>query len=146
MADEYVRKEIFDARMDRMEALLEKTLIEMKSEVNQLRTEMNQLRTEMNQLRTEVKADIGQLRADVRAEISDIRGDVRALSAHIESLEFWGAIIIGAVTIGLSVAQYLQSRRETIAAEVKEQVRDLRKTVLELVEAGKIAAARPLGD
>ena len=38
MGDEFVKKEVFDARMDRMEALLEKTLIEVKSEIGQLRS------------------------------------------------------------------------------------------------------------
>ena len=42
MPEEYVKKDVFDARMDRMEALLEKTLIEIKSEVGQLRSEMKE--------------------------------------------------------------------------------------------------------
>ena len=135
MAEEFVNKEVFNARMDRMEAIMEKTLMEMKAD-------NEKLRGEFNTLRAEVRADINELRGEVRADINDIRGDVHALTAHIQSLEYWGAIIIGAATVAFGLAQYFQSKRETIAAKVRDELNELRKTVLALVEAGKIAAPR----
>ena len=146
MAEEFVNKEVFDARMDRMEALLEKTLMEMKADNEkprgELRADNEKLRSEVNTLRAEVRADINELRGEVRADINDIRGDVHALTAHIQSLEYWGAIIIGAATVAFGLAQYFQSKRETIAAKVRDELNELRKTVLAIVEAGKIAAPR----
>ena len=124
MAEEFVSKEVFDARMDRMEAIMEKTLMEMKADNEKLRSEFS------------------TFRAEVRADINEIRGDVHALTAHIQSLEYWGAIIIGAATVAFGLAQYFQSKRETIAAKVRDELNELRKTVLALVEAGKITAPR----
>ena len=98
MGDEFVKKEVFDARMDRMEALLEKTLIEIKSEVGQLRSEMKesntQLRSEMNQLRSEM----GQLRTEVRSEIGQVHTEIRRLDSRIDSVQttvYWGFALMG---------------------------------------------------
>ena len=124
MPDEFVRKEVFDARMDRMEAIIDKTLIEIKADNEKLRSEFS------------------TFRAEVRADVNELRGEVHALTAHIQSLEYWGAIIIGAATIAFGLAQFFQNKRETIAAKVREEVNELRKTVLMLVDAGKIAASR----
>lgn len=98
MPEEYVKKDVFDARMDRMEALLEKTLIEIKSEVGQLRSEMKesntQLRSEMNQLRSEM----GQLRTEVRSEIGQVHTEIRRLDSRIDSVQatvYWGFALMG---------------------------------------------------
>lgn len=135
MPEEYVRKDVFDAHTQRIEAVVDKKLAEIRGEMSELRGEIAELRGEMAELRGEVHAGL----ARYEAIAMETRGEVRALAAHIDSLEFWGAIIIGAAAVFFTVAQYFQSKRETIANEVKEQVRELRKTVLELVEAGKIA-------
>ncbi|MBQ9563977.1 MAG: hypothetical protein IJU98_00185 [Synergistaceae bacterium] len=131
MAEEFVRKEVFDARMDRMEALMEKTLIEIKAD-------NEKLRSEFNTFRAEVRADINEIRGDVRV----LAAQIGTLEAHISTLEYWGAILIGAATIAFGLAQYFHSKRETIAAKVREEVNELRKTVLMLVDAGKLAASR----
>ena len=98
MPEEYVKKDVFDARMDRMEALLEKTLIEIKSEVGQLRSEMKesntQLRSEMNQLRGEME----QLRTEVRSEIGQVHTEIRRLDSRIDSVQatvYWGFALMG---------------------------------------------------
>ena len=95
MADEYVKKEVFDARMDRMEALLEKTLIEMKADNEKLRSEVSgaitqmkadneKLRSEMNGLRSEVNGAITQMKADNEKLRSEMRNDIGRLEAKIE--------------------------------------------------------------
>ncbi len=53
MAEEFVNKEVFDARMDRIEAIVEKALIEMKADNEKLRSE---LKTEIRMLDTRVDA------------------------------------------------------------------------------------------
>lgn len=135
MAEEFVRKDVYEADMRRIETLMEKTLLEMRADNDKLRNEVNGA---ISELRGEMQTGL----AKYEAIALETRGEVRALAAHIDSLEFWGAIIIGVAAVFFGLAQYFQSKRETIAAEVKEQVRELRKTVLELVEAGKIASAR----
>ena len=96
MAEEYVSKEVFDARMDRMEALLEKTLVEIKSEVGQIRSEMKesnaQLRGEIGQLKSDMQAEsgtlrgeMGQLRSDMQAESGTLRGEMEQLRTEVRS-------------------------------------------------------------
>ena len=113
MAEEFVSKEVFNARMDRMEAIIEKNLAEYKA-----------------------------VALETRSEVRVLAARIETLEAHISTLEYWGAIIIGAATIAFGLAQYFQNKRETIATKVREEVNDLRKTVLALVEAGKITAPR----
>ncbi|MBR1657824.1 MAG: hypothetical protein IJ697_05085 [Synergistaceae bacterium] len=79
--DIYVRKDVFDARMDRMEMLLEKTTLEIKSYVDKA---------------------VGEL----RAEIIHNRNDIQVLTARVDSLEnvfYWGlggfAVIIASAII-----------------------------------------------
>ena len=106
--DDYVRKDVFDARMDRMEMLLEKTTIEIKAYVDTAISEMkaenqqlrNELKTENQQLRNELKTENQQLRdelkteiRDLRTEIRDVSNEVRLLSTRVDSLEnvfYWG--------------------------------------------------------
>ena len=130
MADEFVRKDVYEADLKRIETLIDKAVAEMRADNEKLRSEMTGLRGELQ---------TGLARYEAIA--LETRGEVRALAAHIQSLEYWGAIIVGAATIAFGLAQYFQSKRETIAAKVREEVNELRKTVLALVEAGKIAAA-----
>ena len=51
---EYVRKDVFDARMDRMEMLMEKTLTEIKADNEKLRSEMKVLDSRIDGLNMRV--------------------------------------------------------------------------------------------
>ncbi|MBQ9389504.1 MAG: hypothetical protein IJR27_05200 [Synergistaceae bacterium] len=73
--DVYVRKDVFDARMDRMEMLLEKTTVEIKSYVDKA---------------------VGEL----KAEIIHNRNDIQVLNARVNSLEntlFWWIGVFGLI-------------------------------------------------
>ena len=98
MADEYVKKEVFDARMDRMEALLEKTLIEMKADNEKLRSEMNGLRSEVNsavaqmkadneKFRSEMRADNEKFRSELKAEILEVKGSINVLNTRMGGMD-----------------------------------------------------------
>ena len=87
MADEYVKKEVFDARMDRMEALLEKTLIEMKADNEKLRSEMNGLRSEVNSAVAQMKADNEKLRSELKAEILEVKGSINVLKTRMDGMD-----------------------------------------------------------
>lgn len=135
MPEEFVRKEVFDARMDRLEAIMEKNLSELRTEIKATNERMEQGFALINE-RMEKNL------ARYEAIALETRGEVRTLTAHITTMEYWGAIVVGAATIAFAIAQYFQSKRETIATKVREEVNELRKTVLALAEAGRIAAPR----
>ncbi|MBR1437615.1 MAG: hypothetical protein IJ587_03675 [Synergistaceae bacterium] len=88
--DIYVRKDVFDARMDRMEMLLEKTTLEIKSYVDKA---------------------VGEL----RAEIIHNRNDIQVLTARVDSLEnvfYWGlsgfGIILASAVIIPAIVGFLK--------------------------------------
>ena len=134
MPDEFVKKEVFDARMDRMEALLEKTLTEMKMDNEKLRSEMRENNT----------------RLEARIEVVNTRID--AMSARIDSVQttvYWGFALMGLIlaftTFAPALLEFVKGlRRPAVVLDTKlrEEVAELRKTVLALVEAGKIAVPR----
>ena len=77
--DIYVRKDVFDARMDRLEMLLEKTTVEIKAYVDNAVGE--------------ITAENAQFRNEIRAEIGEVRNEIRVLTARVDSLEhvvYWG--------------------------------------------------------
>lgn len=111
----YVRKDVFEARMDRMEMLLEKTVTDIKSYVDnsinemkaenakfrdEMKAENAQLRKEIQDTRNELKIEIDGVRKDLqetrtelKAEIRDVSAEVRVLTARVNSLEhvfYWG--------------------------------------------------------
>ena len=143
MPDEFVKKEVFDARMDRMEALLEKTLIEMKMDNEKLRSDVNAAISEMKmdneKLRSELKADNEKLRSEMKEEIAQLRGEtremglelkseIRALDARVDALQTWQywqiawiGILVAAVALIPAVTQYLRKKGEMTV----ERARDL---------------------
>ncbi|MBQ9526296.1 MAG: hypothetical protein IJR68_01685, partial [Fretibacterium sp.] len=101
MAEEFVRKEVFDARMDRLEAIMEKNLSELRTEIKATNERMEQGFALINE-RMEKNL------ARYEAIALETRGEVRALTAHITTMEYWGAFIVGAATIVFAIAQYFQ--------------------------------------
>ena len=129
----YVRQDVFNARMDRLEILIEKNGTELKayvdnavngvkaettaainSAVNSLRAEtsaaINSLETKTNEAINGVRAEINGVKADVnglRAEIRYVGNEVSVLTARINSLEnvvYWG---LGGFGIILALAAIL---------------------------------------
>ena len=135
MPEEFVRKEVYEADLRRMDQRFDSLEKRMDERFEGLQTSMREGFALINE-RMEKNL------ARYEAIALETRGEVRALTAHITTMEYWGAIVVGAATIAFAIAQYFQSKRETIAAKVREEVNELRKTVLMLVDAGKIAATR----
>ena len=99
--DIYVRKHVFDARMDRLEMLLEKTTVEIKAYVDKAVGE--------------IKAENAQFKSEIRAEIGEVRNDIRVLTARVASLEnvfYWGlggfAVILASAVIIPSIVGFLK--------------------------------------
>ena len=97
---EYVRKDVFDISMQRLEALMERNLArqeaiaqEMKADNEKLRSEV---KTEISGLRNEMKEEIGGLRAEIR--MVDER--VNSVNARVDSVQttvYWGFAIMGLI-------------------------------------------------
>ena len=81
MAEEYVTKEVFDARMDRMEALLEKTLIEMKADNEKFRRE---LRENVVRLESKINAVNDNLELKINAVNSELGTKIEAQNIRID--------------------------------------------------------------
>ena len=86
--DIYVRKDVFDARMDRMEMLLEKTVMEIKSYVDKSTGE--------------TKAYVEKAMGEIKAEVQKNGNDIRVLTARVDALEQTLGARIGAVENTLS--------------------------------------------
>ena len=135
MPEEFVRKEVYEADLRRMDQRFDSLEKRMDERFEGLQTSMREGFALINE-RMEKNL------ARYEAIALETRGEVRALTAHITTMEYWGAIVVGAATIAFAIAQYFQSKRETIATKVREEVNELRKTVLALAEAGRTAAPR----
>ena len=127
--DIYVRKDVFDARMDRMELLLEKTVIEIKSYVDKSTGE--------------TKAYVEKAVGEIKAEIGEVRNDIRVLTARVDSLEhvvYWG---IGGFGIILASAVLLPAITGVIKKIFRPSVtlEDVKRVAKEITEttAGEIA-------
>ena len=114
--DKYVRQEIFDihlqglkdraasevrvtdTRFERLEAIMEKNLSEVRSEIKI-----------MNERIDKNLAEYKSITSDIKAEVSEIRGDVKALNASVQSLQqrrSWDIAWISlAVAIGIALIQ-----------------------------------------
>ncbi|MBR1671439.1 MAG: hypothetical protein IJ702_00785 [Fretibacterium sp.] len=99
---EYVRKDVFEISMQRLEALMERNLArqeaiagEMKADIEKLRREVKEevggLRSEMKEeiggLRTETKGEIGSLRGEIDGLRSEMKGEVDGLRAEIKMVD-----------------------------------------------------------
>lgn len=129
MAEELVRKDVFDATIQRIEAVMDKKLTEVRGEMSQLKSElrgeMKDLRGEMKELRAEVKGEIKTLSSQMEKNFSvlgeridknlaqyesitrAIEGDVKTLNARVDAIQHrrgwdlaWTGIIVGGV-VGL---------------------------------------------
>ena len=116
---EFVRKDIFDARMDRMEALLEKTLFEMKADNERLRSEVNsavsQMKADNEKLRSEIREN--NLRLEAKIEAQSIRID--SLNTRVDTLQtsvYWGfavvTVAIGALALLPVIGDFLKNMRK----------------------------------
>ena len=128
--NDYVRADVFNARMDRMEAILEKSVMEMKADIERFRSE---IRAEIGGLRSEMKAEIGGLRGETREEIGGLRGEIRVLDARLNSLEttvYWGFAIIAFI---LAFSAFVPA--------ITEFFRSLRKPSVTLEDVERIVNA-----
>ena len=104
MANEFVRRDVFDVTMSRMEALIDRSLAKQEALASRMREETNSAISKMQK-------DISDMRGDIKAEVSGLKGDVKAMNARLDTLQnkfswnlAWFGVIIGLV---LAVVQHL---------------------------------------
>ncbi len=107
----YVRQDVFNARMDRLEILIEKNGTELKAYVDNA---LNGVKGDMQNLRTELKGDVQSLRTELndfrtemKGDIQNLRAEVRVLEGHVDNainVVYWG---IGGFAVILAAAVFL---------------------------------------
>ena len=108
--DIYVRRDVFEARMDRMEMLLEKTVLEIKSYVDK---STGETKAYVEKATADTRAYVEKATADTRAyvekTVSEIKAqaekngnDIKALTVRVDALEKTLGARISAVESTLS--------------------------------------------
>ena len=145
---EYIRKEVFDARMDRMEALLEKTVYEIK-------IENEKFRAENEKFRSEIKADIQKLDSNIQNLASDVkvletrvteldkRMDTRfsEMDKRISGLErtvYWILTVVGLVLALVALPRL----KEIAAIKPSINLKDVEQLVKRLIEENNAKLAK----
>ena len=92
--DMYVRRDVFEARMDRMEMLLEKTVLEIKSYVDK---STGEIKTYVEKTTADTKTYVDNSLTEIKSEIGEIKKDVKALTVRVDVLEQTLGARMGAV-------------------------------------------------
>ena len=100
---------ITDMRLERLQAIMERNLSEVKSEINAVNERMEKGFALMNERMDKNLAEYKAAASDMKTEISEIRGDVKALNAGVQSLQqrrSWDIAWISlAVAVGIALIQ-----------------------------------------
>ena len=90
---QYITVELFNARMERLEAIIERNIAVSRADIAELKTfvEKNnaELKAEISGVRSELKSEIASVKNELKAEIADVRSEVRIQSTRIDNLVLW---------------------------------------------------------
>ena len=125
---DYVTKEVFDmqvktlkerddlidrlnnARMERMEALVDRTLAQIREDNSQLRADLKVMNARIDQNLAEYKAIASEMQGNFRADVARLEGKIDSVNAKVDTLQnkfswniAWMGIIMGVV---LAVIQH----------------------------------------
>ena len=100
---------ITDTRFERLQAIMERNLLEVKNEINAVNERMENGFAFMNERMDKNLAEYKAVASDMKTETSEIRGDVKALNASVQSLQqrrSWDIAWISlAVAVGIALIQ-----------------------------------------
>ena len=130
----YVRKDVFEARMDRQEAIAEKNVIRLEGKIDSLERKLDS-----NVIRLEGKIDSNITRlegkieanfAEFKALANEIKGDVKALNTRINNIEtvvYWGIGVLALLAAVIAVLPLLtkfinEIRRPSMTADDVERI------------------------
>ena len=99
-----------DARMERMEALVDRTLAQIREDNSQLRADLKVMNARIDQNLSEYKAIASEMQGNLNANVTRLEGKIDAVNAKVDTLQnkfswniAWMGIIIGVV---LAVIQH----------------------------------------
>ena len=99
-----------DARMERMEALVDRTLAQIREDNSQLRADLKVMNARIDQNLSEYKAIASEMQGNLNANVARLEGKIDAVNAKVDTLQnkfswniAWMGIIIGVV---LAVIQH----------------------------------------
>ncbi len=112
--DVYVRRDVFDAKMEAL---------------------FTRLDAKIGELKNELKSEISGFRTELKSEISELRGDIKALSSRVDGLEkrvedthtyaYWFIIIFLAMLALPFVNRWLEKYEERKSNVTLEDVKRL---------------------
>ena len=121
---QYITVELFNARMERLEAIIERNLAITRADIAEFKVEINskiadvhsELKTEIASVRSELKAEIADVRSELKAEIADVRSEVRIHSTRIDNLVHWNYWFIALFVAFFMMPSVIEGFRSTIKA------------------------------
>ena len=140
MENVFIRKDVFDARMDRMEMLLEKNLTEVRAENEKFRSEMraenekfrSEMRAENEKFRSEIIGGNEKFHTEIRAEIKVLDERINSVGAKVDSMQTtisWGfaflTIIIALVTFAPSLLDFRKKLRKPSTSVSIDEIQEM---------------------
>ena len=109
----YVREDVFHARMDKLEAVIERNLAITRADIADFKAEIN---SKIADVRTELKTEIANVHSELKTEIADLRSDVRVQSSRIDNLVHWNSWIIAIFVAFFMMPSVIEGVRAVFAA------------------------------
>ena len=87
----YIREDVFNARMDKLEAIIERNLAITRADIADFKAD---IKADATAIRSELKTEIANVQSELKAEIAELRSDVRVQTSRIDNLVHWNYWII----------------------------------------------------
>ena len=117
---QYITVELFNARMERLEAIIERNIAVSRADIAELKTfvEKNnaELKAEISGVRSELKSEIASVRSKLKAEIADVRSEVSIQSTRIDNLVHWNYWFIALFVAFFLMPSVIEGARSTFKA------------------------------
>ncbi|MBR0079058.1 MAG: hypothetical protein IJP69_01655 [Synergistaceae bacterium] len=118
--DNFVTVEVFNARMDRLEAVLEKNLAVMQQQNAEF---MVKMQNEMNNFKTEVRNDINDFKKEVHSEFDKVHAEIGVLQRDVEGLKHdvvglyhWDYWLLSIILVVFAMPQIVAGVKSLFAA------------------------------
>ena len=106
---QYITVELFNARMERLEAIIERNIAVSRADIAELKAFVEKNNAEL-------KAEIADVRSELKAEIADVRSEVRIQSTRIDNLVHWNYWFIALFAAFFLMPSVIEGVRSTFKA------------------------------
>ena len=118
--DNFVTVEVFNARMDRLEAVLEKNVAVMQQQNAEF---MVKMQNEMNNFKTEVRNNINDFKKEVHSEFDKVHAEIGVLQRDVEGLKHdvvglyhWDYWLLSIILVVFAMPQIVAGVKSLFAA------------------------------